>query len=158
MPTSLRIVPVLLCSLLAAASFSTHANPGEKPLSQIVQSVESHGTATQAERERRHWEVKVCPRRGRCLEFQLDPVTGQELRRRNEASSDRLPPANAQPLSAIIASLEQRELGSIVEIDFDDGLWEADVRPANGPRIEVHIDPFDARIVRCRGGRGCPTL
>ena len=129
----------------------------DKPLSAILQSVEKQGTVSSVERERNRWEVLVCQRRGSCHELYLDPVTGKELRRQREASFDRLPPTDAKPLSAIVASLEQRNLGNIVEIDFDDRRWEIDVLPAEGRRIELYVDPTTGAVVRCRGGAGCPA-
>ena len=130
----------------------------DKPLSAILQSVEKQGTVSSVERERNRWEVLVCQRRGSCSELYLDPVTGKELRRQREASFDRLPPADAKPLSAIVAALEQRNLGNIVEIDFDDRVWEIDVLPEEGRRLELYVDPLSGAITRCRGGAGCPAI
>lgn len=130
----------------------------DKPLSAILQSVEKQGTVSSVERERNRWEVLVCQRRGSCSELYLDPVTGKELRRQREASFDRLPPADAKPLSAIVAALEQRNLGNIVEIDFDDRVWEIDVLPEEGRRLELYVDPVSGAITRCRGGAGCPAI
>ena len=130
----------------------------DKPLSAILQSVEKQGTVSSVERERNRWEVLVCQRRGSCSELYLDPVTGKELRRQREASFDRLPPADAKPLSAIVAALEQRNLGNIVEIDFDDRVWEIDVLPEEGRRLELYVDPMSGAITRCRGGAGCPAI
>ena len=144
-------------SITATAS-SPAATAGEKPLSAILQSVEKQGTAVSVERERRRWEVLVCQLRGNCHELYLDPVTGAELRREREGSFDRLPPADAKPLSTIVASLEQQNLGNIVEIDFDDRQWEIDVLPEEGRRIELYVDPVSGAITRCRGGTGCPAI
>ena len=130
----------------------------DKPLSAILQSVEKQGTVSSVECERNRWEVLVCQRRGSCSELYLDPVTGKELRRQREASFDRLPPADAKPLSAIVAALEQRNLGNIVEIDFDDRVWEIDVLPEEGRRLELYVDPLSGAITRCRGGAGCPAI
>ena len=130
----------------------------DKPLSAILQSVEKQGTVSSVERERNRWEVLVCQRRGSCSELYLDPVTGKELRRQREASFDRLPPADAKPLSAIVGALEQRNLGNIVEIDFDDRVWEIDVLPEEGRRLELYVDPVSGAITRCRGGAGCPAI
>lgn len=150
---------ILGASLLLGASIVAMAvTPvGDKPLSAILQAVEKQGTVSSVERERNRWEVLVCARRGSCSELYLDPVTGKELRRQREASFDRLPPADAKPLSAIVAALEQRNLGNIVEIDFDDRVWEIDVLPEEGRRLELYVDPVSGAITRCRGGAGCPA-
>ena len=143
---------------LTAMAAEPAAAAGDKPLSAILQSVEKQGTVSSVERERNRWEVLVCQRRGSCSELYLDPVTGKELRRQREASFDRLPPADAKPLSAIVTSLEQRNLGNIVEIDFDDRRWEIDVQPEEGRRLELYVDPVSGAITRCRGGAGCPAI
>ena len=151
---------ILTASLSLGASLSAAAvtPASEQSLSAILQSVEKQGIVSSVERERNRWEVLVCQRRGSCSELYLDPVTGKELRRQREASFDRLPPADAKPLSAIVAALEQRNLGNIVEIDFDDRVWEIDVLPEEGRRLELYVDPVSGAITRCRGGAGCPAI
>ena len=151
---------ILTASLSLGASLSAAAvtPASEQSLSAILQSVEKQGIVSSVERERNRWEVLVCQRRGSCSELYLDPVTGKELRRQREASFDRLPPADAKPLSAIVTSLEQRNLGNIVEIDFDDRVWEIDVLPEEGRRLELYVDPVSGAITRCRGGAGCPAI
>lgn len=145
--------------LLGASIVAMAVTPvGDKPLSAILQAVEKQGTVSSVERERNRWEVLVCQRRGSCNELYLDLTTGKELRRQREASFDRLPPADAKPLSAIVAALEQRNLGNIVEIDFDDRVWEIDVLPEEGRRLELYVDPMSGAITRCRGGAGCPAI
>lgn len=147
---------VLLAAAVSASAGAAEPAAGDKPLSAILQTVEKHGTVTRAEREWRYWEVLVCESRTRCTEFYLDPVSGREIERSREGSLARLPPGNAKPLSAVVASLEKRELGTIGEAEFDDGRWEIDVRTAQGRNIELYVDPLTAEITRCEG-RGCPT-
>jgi uncharacterized iron-regulated membrane protein len=161
MKTILNVI--LAAALSAGASISAiaaepAAATGDMPLSAILQSVEKDGRVVSVERERNRWELLVCSRRGSCNELYLDPVTGRELRRQREATFDRLPPADAKPLSAVVAALEQQNLGAIMEIDFDDRLWEIDVLPGEGRRIELYVDPVTGAIVRCRGGSGCPAV
>lgn len=157
------IVNVMLVAAFSAgtsmAAFAAEpaAATGDMPLSAILQSAEKSGRVVSVERERNRWELLVCSRRGSCNELYLDPVTGRELRREREATFDRLPPADAKPLSAVVAALEQQNLGTITEIDFDDRLWEIDVLPGEGRRIELYVDPMTGAIVRCRGGAGCPA-
>lgn len=60
-----------------------------------------------------------------------------------------------KPLSAIALSLEQRGLGGITDVEFDNRQWDVDVRNAQGQRAELKVDPMTAEITRCRG-RACP--
>ena len=85
----------------------------------------------------------------------LDRATGQELRRERENDIERMPPPDAKPLSAIALSLEQRGLGGITDVEFDNRQWDVDVRNAQGQRAELKVDPMTAEITRCRG-RACP--
>ena len=156
--TMMNVILAASLSLGASLSAAAVTPAGEQPLSSILQSVEKEGIVSSVERERNRWEVLVCQRRGSCQELYLDPVTGKELRRQRETTFDRLPPADAKPLSAIVASLEQRNLGNIVEIDFDDRRWEIDVQPEEGRRLELYVDPVSGAITRCRGGAGCPAI
>lgn len=160
MKTILNVI--LIASLSAGASVTAlaaepAAAAGDMPLSAILQSAEKSGSVVSVERERNRWELRVCARRGSCDELYLDPVTGRELRRQREATFERLPPADAKPLSAIVTALEQQKLGNITEIDFDDSLWEVEVLPGEGRRIELYVDPMTGAVVRCRGGAGCPA-
>ena len=158
MKSILNVILTASLSLGASLSAAAVTPASEQSLSTILQSVEKQGIVSSVERERNRWEVLVCQRRGSCSELYLDPVTGKELRRQREASFDRLPPADAKPLSAIVAALEQRNLGNIVEIDFDDRVWEIDVLPEEGRRLELYVDPVSGAITRCRGGAGCPAI
>lgn len=56
------------------------------------------------------------------------------------AGADELPPPNSKPLSAILKSVEDRRLGSISEVEFDDGLWEVKVCDAKACQ-ELYLDP-----------------
>ena len=148
----LAFLPLLLPFVANAAD---GANPGDKPLSEILVPVEAHGTVISADQGRNRWDVVVCERIGNCTEVYLDRATGQELRRERENDIERMPPRDARPLSAIALSLEQRGLGGITDVEFDNRQWDVDVRNAQGQRAELKVDPMTAEITRCRG-RACP--
>lgn len=125
--------------------------PGSKPLSAVLKSVEKDksGLVTEAEFDDQRWEIKIC-RAGDCQKLYIDPVTGTESRRRKTAPDDDLPPADAVPLSAVVQSIEDRNLGVVTEAEFDDGLWEIKVRK-NGRKTKFHIEPTTGNM-RKRGG------
>jgi NADPH:quinone reductase-like Zn-dependent oxidoreductase len=55
----------------------------------------------------------------------------------------------------VAAELKRAGFAEVREIEYDDGLWEAEVRRANGRWGEVHVDPisgevFDAQAARAR--------
>lgn len=58
------------------------------------------------------------------------------------AFADPAPPANAMPLSQIIAKVEQSaDFGHMKEIEWDDGLYEVEYRTKDGGTRELKLDP-----------------
>jgi uncharacterized membrane protein YkoI len=51
-----------------------------------------------------------------------------------------LPPDDARPLAEIIKSVEDQKLGTVTEVDYDDGFWEVEVRK-DGTKTKLDIDP-----------------
>jgi hypothetical protein len=115
--------------------------PGSKPLSAILKSLEGQelGVFTSTEFDDGWWEVKVC-KAGACQKLYIDPKSGEEKRRRKADSDDALPPANAKSLSAIVQSIEDRGMGTIMEVEFDDGFWKVELRK-DGRKIKLDVDP-----------------
>lgn len=65
------------------------------------------------------------------------------------------PPADAKPLSTILASVEQQNLGSISEVEWDDGQWEVKVCTSRIACRELYIDPRTGATTRnTRAGSG----
>lgn len=59
---------------------------------------------------------------------------------------DETPPPNAKPLSIIIKAVEDRNMGTITEVEFDDGKWEIEVHQAGGKEKEIHVDAISGQI------------
>lgn len=130
---------------------------GSKPLSEILQGIEQRGgeIVISAGFGSGTWEVLACEAGGqRCREIEVDPRTGEERRASPDDSSDTLPPANGKTASQIARSIEERKLGVITELEYDDPQWEAQVRPERG-RVKLDVDPISAEVRRCIG-RACP--
>lgn len=64
-------------------------------------------------------------------------------------SANDLPPADALKLSQIIEKLEQQGFHPIVDVEFDDGVWEIDAYRGKEKR-ELHLDPKTGNILRDR--------
>jgi hypothetical protein len=62
---------------------------------------------------------------------------------------DQIPPATAQPLSAIVRSIEAEGHTVIPEIAFDDEVWKLRVYKA-GLEYEIQVDPVSAEILSIR--------
>lgn len=64
-------------------------------------------------------------------------------------SASDIPPADALKLSKIIEKLEQQGFAPIVDVEFDDGVWEIDAYRGKEKR-ELHVDPKTGKILRDR--------
>lgn len=53
------------------------------------------------------------------------------------------PPADAMPLSQVLASIEaESDFGYFAEIEWDsDGYWEIEYHRADGAKVDIDIDP-----------------
>lgn len=137
----------LLLNPLSVAWASDIPPSGSQALSEILKSVELQkiGAFSEAEFDDGLWELKVC-NIAACQKLYIDPVTGMEKHRRNTDADD-LPPAGAMPLSTIVHSVEARGLGVITDVDFDDGVWEFDLRK-DGRKTRLNIDPLTGETRR----------
>lgn len=52
----------------------------------------------------------------------------------------------AMTAAQVRATLEAQGYTKINDVEFDDGMWEADARSADGKRVSVRLDPATGRI------------
>ena len=159
---SLRLRPLLATLLLALAgggAWATEVPPADaQPLSQILEAVEKNhpGVIVSADFDERRWEVVSCSADGRsCRELRIDPRTAKTLRDSRDMNFDIRPPGGGKTAAQIARAIEERKLGTISEIEFDDPVWEVTVH-GSGVRAKLYVDPASGDIQRCRG-RGCPA-
>ena len=62
------------------------------------------------------------------------------------SNADEIPQHDAQPLSKIVRTLEEQGFSPIVEIEFDDNLWEVEAYK-EGDKRELKVDPVSGRII-----------
>lgn len=62
------------------------------------------------------------------------------------SNADEIPHHDAQPLSKIVRNLEEQGFSPIVEIEFDDNLWEVEAYK-EGDKRELKVDPVSGRII-----------
>lgn len=67
------------------------------------------------------------------------PVNRENRRRLTEPRFN-VPPDNAKPLSTIVQTVEGKNLGTVTEIEFDNGVWEINIFK-DGLRTGIIIDP-----------------
>lgn len=53
----------------------------------------------------------------------------------------------------VAAELNRAGFAEVREIEYDDGLWEAEVRRANGRWGEVHVDPISGEVFDAQSAR-----
>lgn len=84
------------------------------------------------------WEAEARRRGGREVDLRIDPRTGAIY-----------PEDGRSRLSAddIRASLAAAGYERIHDVDFDDGLWEAEAYDRRGQEWELYLDPRTAEIV-----------
>jgi hypothetical protein len=142
---------------IAPATAGSRPPAGSKPLSEILQGIEQFASEVviSADFSSGTWEILACVAGGgHCRQIDVDPQTGAQRRSSPEDSSDTLPPSNGKTASQIARSVEDRKLGVITELEYDDPQWEVQVRPDRG-RAKLYVDPISADVRRCIG-RACP--
>ncbi|MCC5795855.1 MAG: PepSY domain-containing protein [Methylophaga sp.] len=143
--TKLSTLILSASMLMAGASVQAGDYPpiGSQSFSSLIKSVEAMdlGQIIEAEFDDDVFEVKVCSSQRSCYELELNPRTGSEISRKADDTSEILPPADAMSLSAIIESVEARDLGTITEAELDDGVWEIEIRGL-GIKTKLKIDPM----------------
>lgn len=71
------------------------------------------------------------------------------------ASADEKPPADGKKLTEVLASLNDKGYAPIVEISFDDGVWEAEAYK-DDTAFEVALDPSTGEVVSEHRDNGDP--
>ena len=158
--TGRRLLACVSFALAGAGAWAAELPPADaKPLSQILEAVEAAhpGVIISAEFDERRWEVISCEAGSRltCRELQIDPSSAKTLRSSRDQNFDARPPAGGKTAAQIARGIEDRKLGTIVEIEFDDPVWELSLR-GNGVRAKLDVDPVSGEIRSCRG-LGCPA-
>lgn len=52
----------------------------------------------------------------------------------------------------VISTLQAAGYGAVRDIELDDGLWEAEVRGADGRWHDLHVDPASGEVIDPRSG------
>jgi uncharacterized membrane protein YkoI len=130
---------------------------GAKPLSEIIASMEvpGHLQIIEVEFEDGAWGIEYVMD-GEEHELQIDPMTGESVpeTEQDDAADDleaddephELPPEGARSLSEIIASMEVPGHLQIIEVEFEDGMWEIEY-VMDGEEHELLIDPMTGESV-----------
>lgn len=62
------------------------------------------------------------------------------------AAQDDTARADAMTAPQVRAALEAKGYTKVNDIEFDDGMWQADARSADGQRVDLRIDPATGEV------------
>lgn len=145
--TTLLAAGLVLMALSAVQAGGVPPADG-KALSEIVKAVEALklGVITEVEFDDGFWEVELHSDSNETTLY-LDPKAGTVSRQRDLTDiHEELPPKDAKPLSEIVVSVETMKLGTITQIEFEDGYWEVTTLK-DGVKNKMDIDPKSGKHV-----------
>lgn len=61
---------------------------------------------------------------------------------------DETPPPDAQPLSMIAKTIEDRGYRQIVEIEYDGGTWVVKAHQVDGKKVVIFVNPVSGSITK----------
>lgn len=85
------------------------------------------------------WKADARDATGNTIDVRFDPATGRIYP--DNLGATRLSEAD------IRAKLTAEGFTRIDDVEFDDGLWEAEADNAQGQRMDLKMDPQDGRII-----------
>lgn len=142
MKTALPLIVAFLLFTVVPAGADDTPPADARPLSQVIHAIEARnlGTITEVEFDDDVWEFELYQGDTK-IKLDVDPRTAEIVRRKTKSSAhDTLPPQDAKPLSEIVKSLEDQQLGTLTEVEFDAPHWEVKLRK-DGKKMKLRIDP-----------------
>ena len=134
------IAPTLLAAALAATP--ALADPGKQTLTepQIRELLEKQGFTRidDLEFEDGMWETDATSADGNRVDVRVDAASGRVF------SEDMVSTLSADDIKA---KLTAAGYSKVHDLDYDDGIWEADAERPDGKNVNVRVDPKDGRIL-----------
>jgi hypothetical protein len=137
---SFAIFPALLATALASASVLA-SPPGttlDEPQVRQLLAGEGFTRIDKLEFEDGMWETDATSADGKRVDVRVDPNTGKVYA---DGVVSRLSEQD------IKARLTAAGYSKVHDLDFDDGIWEADAERADGSKVQLRVDPNDGRIL-----------
>jgi hypothetical protein len=88
------------------------------------------------------WTADAKSADGNRVELRIDATTGKVIPDEAVATIDK---------DAIIAKLLAANYTDVHDVEFDDGVWNAEARNTSGAEVEVKLDPNDGHILGTEG-------
>ena len=134
------IAPTLLAAALAATP--ALADPGKQTLTepQIRELLEKQGFTRidDLEFEDGMWETDATSADGNRVDVRVDAASGRVF------SEDMVSTLSADDIKA---KLTAAGYSKVHDLDYDDGIWEADAERPDGKNVNIRVDPKDGRIL-----------
>ena len=142
MHTSL-IVPTLLATALAATPALAEAGknaPRTLTEPQLRELLEKQGYTRidDLEFEDGMWETDATSADGNRVDERIDAATGKVY------AEDMVSSLSAEDIKA---RLTAAGYSNVHDLDYDDGVWEADAEREDGKNVNIRVDPKDGRIL-----------
>ena len=142
MHTSL-IVPTLLATALAATPALAEAGknaPRTLTEPQLRELLEKQGYTRidDLEFEDGMWETDATSADGNRVDVRIDAATGKVY------AEDMVSSLSAEDIKA---RLTAAGYSNVHDLDYDDGVWEADAEREDGKNVNIRVDPKDGRIL-----------
>jgi len=138
--TATPLLPTLLlaalCSAGALAAPPAHSLTG--PQVRELLAREGFTRIDDLEFEDGMWETDATSADGNRVDVRVDPRTGRVY------AEDRVSRLSAEDIKA---RLTAAGYSKVHDLDFEDGVWEADAERADGSDVSLRIDPEDGRIL-----------
>ncbi len=135
------MVPTLLAAALAAAPALSNPNTSE-PLTepQVRTLLEGQGftRVNDLEFEDGMWEADATSADGNRVDLRVDPASGKVF------AEDMVSTLSADDIKA---RLTAAGYSKVHDVDFEDGIWEAEAERPDGEDVEIRLDATDGRIL-----------
>lgn len=138
------IAPTLLAAALAAtpALADPGTTGGKQTLTepQIRELLEKQGFTRidDLEFEDGMWETDATSADGNRVDVRVDAASGRVF------SEDMVSTLSADDIKA---KLTAAGYSKVHDLDYDDGIWEADAERPDGKNVNIRVDPKDGRIL-----------
>lgn len=136
------IVPTLLAALAATPALAANAQAGKNTLTEPqIRELLTNGGYTRIddlEFEDGMWETDATSADGNRVDVRIDPASGKIY------AEDVVSSLSAEDVKA---RLTAAGYSNVHDLDYDDGIWEADAEREDGKNVNVRVDPKDGRIL-----------
>lgn len=137
----LRVASALSLSLLAATSFAqTNANADTMKEPQVRQLLQEAGytRVDDLDFEDGMWETDATSANGNRVDVRINPADGS-------ITADDL--VSGMSENDVKAKLAAAGYSKIHDVDFDEGMWQAEAERADGNKVEVHLGANSGEII-----------